>query len=409
MSGSPSSQKSLLLKDEHLPRTTQSTNVEVQTQDIPKVQITSKKLPSIPLEALDEILKSPASPDPLLALTTPNPQDQPESAQKANETRKTESNYEEASLDPGTVPGESSKQHSSDSTLDIKSKPKLIPNPFMITSPKLRSIENDGLTKPNRKNTSSKGPTSADMFTPIKSLELSDPRKQKMPRAKRPLAAPTRHVPDPRINMNDIDFESRLNPSFDTRFGIYYDQKSGLKTSLSNSDAKIKRPTGQRQMSKTPNNGGNVSLSPKTAHLKGVTLPTLDDPSPNKPKKRSWSIFKLNKNVYVICAIVFFIFFILLALPLLSTRLGKSNPPKPPPEPSDSRRFTPLELNLMRLAKNQTTLGQKLVPDQLPIDRDTPANKRSWTSATNQKYQLVFSDEFNVDGRTFRPGDDPVW
>lgn len=27
----------------------------------------------------------------------------------------------------------------------------------------------------------------------------------------------------------------------------------------------------------------------------------------------------------------------------------------------------------------------------------------------NQKMQLVFSDEFNTDGRTFYPGDDPYW
>jgi beta-glucanase (GH16 family) len=26
-----------------------------------------------------------------------------------------------------------------------------------------------------------------------------------------------------------------------------------------------------------------------------------------------------------------------------------------------------------------------------------------------QTFQLVFSDEFNVDGRSFYPGDDPFW
>ncbi|KAF8807739.1 glycoside hydrolase family 16 protein [Phlegmacium glaucopus] len=44
------------------------------------------------------------------------------------------------------------------------------------------------------------------------------------------------------------------------------------------------------------------------------------------------------------------------------------------------------------------------------IDLETPHNvytKKAYT--TNQDMQLVFSDEFNVDGRTFYPGDDPYW
>jgi len=45
------------------------------------------------------------------------------------------------------------------------------------------------------------------------------------------------------------------------------------------------------------------------------------------------------------------------------------------------------------------------------IDLDTPKEaytKRSWDDPT-QTMRLVFSDEFNVDGRTFYPGDDPYW
>ncbi|KAJ2919795.1 hypothetical protein MD484_g536, partial [Candolleomyces efflorescens] len=44
------------------------------------------------------------------------------------------------------------------------------------------------------------------------------------------------------------------------------------------------------------------------------------------------------------------------------------------------------------------------------IDKDTPRNaytKKSWE--TNEDMVLVFSDEFNQDGRTFYPGDDPYW
>lgn len=43
------------------------------------------------------------------------------------------------------------------------------------------------------------------------------------------------------------------------------------------------------------------------------------------------------------------------------------------------------------------------------IDRDTPSAAQTWTSAAGTKYNLVFSDEFNQDGRTFWPGDDPFW
>ncbi|KIY65569.1 glycoside hydrolase family 16 protein [Cylindrobasidium torrendii FP15055 ss-10] len=44
------------------------------------------------------------------------------------------------------------------------------------------------------------------------------------------------------------------------------------------------------------------------------------------------------------------------------------------------------------------------------IDPDTPADARtkmSWRD--NKEWTLIFSDEFNVDGRTFYPGEDPYW
>ncbi|KDN50357.1 glycoside hydrolase family 16 protein [Tilletiaria anomala UBC 951] len=44
------------------------------------------------------------------------------------------------------------------------------------------------------------------------------------------------------------------------------------------------------------------------------------------------------------------------------------------------------------------------------IDEDTKEADKTWTSGTNgNKYQLVFSDEFQQEGRTFWPGDDPFW
>ena len=43
------------------------------------------------------------------------------------------------------------------------------------------------------------------------------------------------------------------------------------------------------------------------------------------------------------------------------------------------------------------------------IDPDTPESVRTRTGFDNQEYVLVFSDEFNTDGRSFNPGDDAHW
>ncbi|PWY97432.1 beta-glucan synthesis-associated [Testicularia cyperi] len=59
------------------------------------------------------------------------------------------------------------------------------------------------------------------------------------------------------------------------------------------------------------------------------------------------------------------------------------------------------------------TNGSGQVPD-LPlfslVDPDTPQSATTRTSPVDGKsYHLVFSDEFNLEGRTFWPGDDPFW
>ena len=75
------------------------------------------------------------------------------------------------------------------------------------------------------------------------------------------------------------------------------------------------------------------------------------------------------------------------------------------------------------LTKPQTTqggfnLGGINATGQVPlfptnfelIDKDTPAEAYTKKPYTSQdEYVLVFSDEFNTDGRTFYPGDDPFW
>lgn len=44
------------------------------------------------------------------------------------------------------------------------------------------------------------------------------------------------------------------------------------------------------------------------------------------------------------------------------------------------------------------------------IDLETPQEAYTYQSfMDSSEFQLIFSDEFNTDGRTFYPGDDPYW
>jgi len=43
------------------------------------------------------------------------------------------------------------------------------------------------------------------------------------------------------------------------------------------------------------------------------------------------------------------------------------------------------------------------------IDKDTDQQYYTRTGSDGHSYNLVFSDEFNTEGRTFWPGDDPFW
>lgn len=49
------------------------------------------------------------------------------------------------------------------------------------------------------------------------------------------------------------------------------------------------------------------------------------------------------------------------------------------------------------------TIGRDLV------DPDTPSEAFTRTGFDGNQWNLVFSDEFELDGRTFFPGDDPYW
>ena len=43
------------------------------------------------------------------------------------------------------------------------------------------------------------------------------------------------------------------------------------------------------------------------------------------------------------------------------------------------------------------------------VDADTPQSARTRVGFDGHDYNLVFSDEFNLDNRSFYPGDDPFW
>ncbi|TDH72608.1 hypothetical protein CCR75_001017 [Bremia lactucae] len=43
------------------------------------------------------------------------------------------------------------------------------------------------------------------------------------------------------------------------------------------------------------------------------------------------------------------------------------------------------------------------------VDPDTPEEHYSWTTSRGDTWDLVMSDEFNIPGRSFRPGDDHMW
>jgi beta-glucanase (GH16 family) len=59
---------------------------------------------------------------------------------------------------------------------------------------------------------------------------------------------------------------------------------------------------------------------------------------------------------------------------------------------------------------NGTGQIPKVIPSLLLKDSDTPTSAQTWQNKeTQESYHLVFSDEFETEGRTFWPGDDPFW
>jgi hypothetical protein len=63
------------------------------------------------------------------------------------------------------------------------------------------------------------------------------------------------------------------------------------------------------------------------------------------------------------------------------------------------------------LAVGVNATGQIPVILGMPVlvDPATPTSARTRIGTDGKDYMLVFSDEFEVDGRSFYPGDDPFW
>ncbi|KAF8878855.1 beta-glucan synthesis-associated protein-domain-containing protein [Infundibulicybe gibba] len=71
--------------------------------------------------------------------------------------------------------------------------------------------------------------------------------------------------------------------------------------------------------------------------------------------------------------------------------------------------FYPVFKHFQSLAFHEAIDGNINVNGTGLIDTDTPNSAKTRKGYDGEDYDLVFSDEFNVDGRTFYPGDDPFW
>eukprot|EP00644_Phytophthora_capsici_P003446 jgi/Phyca11/528553/estExt2_fgenesh1_pm.C_PHYCAscaffold_310025 len=60
-------------------------------------------------------------------------------------------------------------------------------------------------------------------------------------------------------------------------------------------------------------------------------------------------------------------------------------------------------------AKNSTTTYPTKSGIRTWVDPDTPKDRYVYTSSRGRRWDLVMSDEFNVDNRSFRAGDDHMW
>ncbi|KAF8314471.1 beta-glucan synthesis-associated [Clavulina sp. PMI_390] len=109
-----------------------------------------------------------------------------------------------------------------------------------------------------------------------------------------------------------------------------------------------------------------------------------------KNKKISDASWRGIANVSVLLLILFALITLFAGYPLISHYTRKTSP--------------------WQAAQTNAT-GQVPSLPNLPalIDPDTPVHALTRTGIDGEEYELVFSDEFNTDGRSFYPGEDPYW
>lgn len=145
----------------------------------------------------------------------------------------------------------------------------------------------------------------------------------------------------------------------------------------------------------------NSSTVPPMPYLWDTKDPDLDDalhnpdPTRDRRQERSWTPFSARGwfNFAALGIILTGLIFLFAGYPILTYY-----------------RRTKLSIPGYNLGGiNGTGQVPKLAGMTGLIDSDTPSSAYTRTGTDGQTYNLVFSDEFENDGRTFWPGDDPYW
>ncbi|KAI9820669.1 MAG: hypothetical protein M1827_005038 [Pycnora praestabilis] len=121
----------------------------------------------------------------------------------------------------------------------------------------------------------------------------------------------------------------------------------------------------------------------------------LHNPDPNEKEKRDCDIFTKRGfvNVGGLALVTLGLLTLFVAYPVLTFVQKYTDPPNPCAADPNC-----IDVGKVALLKNiRTSL----------IDPDTPSSAMTKKAVDGSQLNLVFSDEFNTDGRTFYPGDDP--
>ncbi|KAL8762184.1 MAG: hypothetical protein Q9184_001781 [Pyrenodesmia sp. 2 TL-2023] len=124
----------------------------------------------------------------------------------------------------------------------------------------------------------------------------------------------------------------------------------------------------------------------------------LHNPDPNEKERRECDIFTKRGfvNVGGLGLITVGILLLFIGYPIL-TFVQSVGPPADPCKSNPDCINTGGEVPLLKNIRKSL------------IDPDTPKSAQTKKAADGKTLKLMFSDEFNTDGRTFYPGDDPYW